>query len=63
MLNKMKPMFNKAKHLLAVAMLQIKLMNKLINSADEHTNTDQSRMNLTNPETEQKLGNKLITLN
>ena len=56
-------MFDKAKHLLAVAMLQIELMNKLIDSADEHTNTDQNRMNLTNPETEQEPGNRLTTLN
>ena len=62
-LNKMKPMFDEAKHLLAVAMLQIELMNKLIDSADEHTNTGQSGMNLTNPEIEQKPGNRLITLN
>ena len=62
-LNKMKSMFDKAKHLLAVAMLQIELMNKLIDSADEHTNTDQNRMNLTNPETEQEPGNRLTTLN
>ena len=63
MLNKVKPMFDKAKHLLAVTMLQIGFMNKLIDSADEHTNAGQSRMNLTNPETEQEPGNRLTTLN
>ena len=62
-MNKVKPMFDKAKHLLAVTMLQIKLMKELIDSANEHTNMGQSRMNLTNPEMEQKLGNRLTILN
>ena len=63
MLNKVKSIFDKAKYLLAITILQIKFINKFIDSADEHTNMNQSEINLTNLETEQKSENRLITLN